>query len=141
MDEMDKAQTGEAPIERSRSSAPPAASGAEETVSQPEMSREARNMAMLCHLLGVMGFFAPLMIWLIEREKHRFVDEHGRDAMNYQISLLLYCAVSFLLTLVIIGVLMLCVLIVVHVVLVIVGAVKASRGEPWHYPIAISFLK
>ena len=54
---------------------------------QTETSRDARNMAMLCHLLGVVGFFAPLLIWLIERDKHRFVDEHGRQAMNYQISL------------------------------------------------------
>ena len=141
MDEMDKAQTEEPSSESGRPTAPAATSDAEEAAPQPETSREARNMAMLCHLLGVAGFFAPLVIWLIEREKHRFVDEHGREAMNYQVSLLLYYAVSFLLTPLIVGALMLCVLSVVHVVLIIMGAVKASHGEPWHYPIAVSFLK
>lgn len=113
----------------------------DETARQPEMSRDARNMAMLCHLLGIVGFFAPLMIWLIEREKHRFVDEHGREAMNYQVSLLLYYFVSWLLAPLIIGIFMLCVLTIVHVALVIVAAVKASHGKLWRYPIAISFLK
>lgn len=113
----------------------------DESPQHPESSRDARNMAMLCHLLGIVGFVAPLMIWLIEREKHRFVNEHGREAMNYQVSLLLYSIVSFLLAPLIIGIFMLGVLTVVHVVLIITGAVKASRGEPWRYPIAISFLK
>ena len=49
-------------------------------------------MALLCHLLGVVGFFGPLVIWLVERDKHRYVDEQGREAMNYQISLMIYLA-------------------------------------------------
>jgi hypothetical protein len=113
----------------------------DESPQYPETSRDARNMAMLCHLLGAVGFIGPLMIWLIEREKHRFVDEHGRAAMNYQVSLLLYYFVSWLLAPLIVGIFLLCVLTIMHVVLTIIGAVKASRGEIWRYPIAISFLK
>ena len=110
-------------------------SGADEGAQHPETSQDARNMAMLCHLLGIFGFFGPLLIWLIEREKHRFVDEHGRAAMNYQVSFLIYLTA---LSITIIGV---PALLVVHIVLSIVGAVRANRGEQWHYPIAISFLK
>jgi len=120
---------------------------AEET-KQPESSKEARNMAMLCHLLGIVGFFAPLVIWLIEKDKHRFADEHGRAAMNYQISIMIYFAAAWLLRYVtwlthglFIGNWVLNVLFVVHVVFVIIGAVKASKGKSWRYPIAISFLK
>jgi len=113
----------------------------DETARQPEMSRDARNMAMLCHLLGIVGFFAPLMIWLIEREKHRFVDEHGREAMNYQISLLIYVAVSSLLILVGVGFYLLAAFGIAHVVLTVVGAVLAGQGKAWRYPIAIPFLR
>jgi len=98
-------------------------------------------MAMLCHILGVVGFFAPLVIWLSERDKHRFVAEHGQTAMNYQISLMIYYAVSSLLCPVLIGFVLLGVLTVAHIALVILGAVKASRGEHWQYPLAIQFLK
>jgi len=104
----------------------------------PETSRDARNMAMLCHLLGIFGFFAPLIIWLTERDKHRFVDEHGRETMNYQVSFMIYLAA---LCVTIIGAFLVPVLLIVHVVFSIIGAIRASRGEAWHYPIAISFLK
>jgi uncharacterized protein len=118
------------------------ASGEEEgNLQQPEMSQDARNMAMLCHVLGIMGFFAPLMIWLIERDKHRFVDEHGREAMNYQISMLIYGMVAYLSFFLLRGFLVVPALSLLHLVLVIIGATKAQRGEPWHYPIAITFLK
>jgi len=114
-------------------------SGEEEgNLQQPEMSQDARNMAMLCHLLGIFGFVGPLLIWLIERDKHRFVDEHGRAAMNYQISFLIYLTA---LSITVIGLFLVPVLLVVHIALSIVGTVKASRGEPWLYPIAIGFLK
>lgn len=117
--------------------------GAEEheTADQPESSKDARGMAMLCHLLGVVGFVGPLVIWLNEKDKHRFVDEHGRAAMNYQISILIYYFVSWLLSLLFIGIILLFVLTLVHFVLVIIGAVRASCGKTWRYPIAIPFLK
>jgi len=98
-------------------------------------------MAMLCHLLGIVGFFAPLVIWLSEKDKHRFVDEHGRAAMNYQISLMIYYFVCWPLCFVVIGVFLLAILTIMHVVFVIIGAVRASRGKLWRYPIAIPFLK
>lgn len=113
----------------------------EEAIQQPESSKEARNMAMLCHLLGIVGFFAPLVIWLSEKDKHKFVNEHGRAAMNYQISLMIYYLVCWPLCFVVIGVFLLAVLTIMHVVFVIIGAVRASRGKLWRYPIAIPFLK
>lgn len=113
----------------------------EQEIQQPETSKEARNMAMLCHLLGIVGFFAPLVIWLIEKDKHRFVDEHGRAAMNYQISIMIYYLVSSALCFVIVGFFLVAALAILHVIFVIIGAVKASKGKPWRYPIAITFLR
>ena len=113
----------------------------EQEIQQPETSKEARNMAMLCHLLGIVGFFAPLVIWLIEKDKHRFVDEHGRAAMNYQISIMIYYFISWALCLFVIGFFLLIALTILHVIFVIIGAVKGSRGRPWCYPIAITFLR
>jgi uncharacterized Tic20 family protein len=116
---------------------------AEQPVSteQLETSKDARNMAMLCHLLGMVGFFAPLVIWLNEKDKHKFVDEHGRAAMNYQISIIIYYLASCILCLILIGIPMLIALVIMHVVFVIIAAVKASNGKPWQYPIAIRFIK
>lgn len=106
-----------------------------------ETSHEARNMAMLCHLLGLLGFLAPLVIWLSEREKHKFVDEHGREAMNYQVSLMIYYLACAVLTFVAIGIFLLWALTIAHIVLVIVASARAAGGRPWRYPIAIRFLR
>jgi len=108
---------------------------------QVEISTEARNMAMLCHLLGIVGFFAPLVIWLNEKDKHKFVNEHGLAAMNYHISIIIYYIASWMLCLIIVGFFMMAALVIMHIIFVIMGAVKASKGKPWRYPIAIQFLK
>ncbi|UCG59200.1 MAG: DUF4870 domain-containing protein [Phycisphaerales bacterium] len=112
-----------------------------EATDQPESSKDARNMAMLCHLLGAVGFFGPLVIWLNEKDKHRFVDEHGRAAMDYQVSILIYYVVSWLLCFVVVGVFLLLGLTLLHIIFVIIAALRASRGRTWRYPIAIPFLK
>ena len=107
---------------------------------QVESSKEAKNLAMLCHLLGLVGFFAPLVIWLNEKDKHKFVDDHGKAAMNYQISIMIYYLACWLLCLIFIGFILLPVLIVLHIIFVITASVKASGGKAWRYPIAIRFI-
>jgi uncharacterized Tic20 family protein len=113
----------------------------DEGIQLRELNQDARNMAMLCHVLGVFGFLGPLIIWLSEREKHRFVDEHGREVMNYQISLLIYGAVAYLSLILLVGFLLAPALMITHIVLIVMGAIRAQRGELWHYPIALTFLK
>jgi uncharacterized Tic20 family protein len=107
----------------------------------PQVPQDAKDMAMLCHLLGIVGFFAPLVIWLNEKDKHGFINEHGRAAINYQISIIIYYVASWMLCFIFIGLFMLFALVIMHIVFVIMGAVKASNGTPWKYPIAIRFLK
>lgn len=124
---------------KSPGSAGPAAE--EVSPERPEIPKEAREMAMLCHLLGIVGFFAPLVIWLNAKDKHDFVNEHGRGAINYQISIMLYYLACWVLCFIIIGAFLLIALVVMHVVFVLIGAVRAKNGMAWQYPIAIRFLK
>lgn len=142
MAETDQSQRPE-PDDESLQAAPPVGPETAEVTEVPhaETSHEARNMAMLCHLLGLLGFLAPLVIWLSERDKHKFVDEHGREAMNYQVSLMIYVLVAVALCFVRVGLYVLWVVIAVHTLLVVIGTAKAARGRPWRYPIAIRFLR
>ncbi len=63
-----------------------------------EINKDARTWAMFCHLAGLAGIIvpvigsivAPLIIWQIKKEEHPFVDEQGKEAVNFQISMLLY---------------------------------------------------
>src|SRR5215204_5437814 len=59
---------------------------------------EVRNWAMLCHLSSLAGYFlagvviwtAPLILWLLKRNDHPFIDEHGKESLNFQITVTIY---------------------------------------------------
>jgi uncharacterized protein len=121
-------------------SSPQAASG---------LSKDSLNMGMLCHLLalsglvtGGLGFVVgPLIIWLIKKDSDPYVDEQGKESVNFQISMAIYGIVSALLLFVGIGFLLLPVVIIGNIVLTIIGSIKASKGEPWKYPVTIRLIK
>src|SRR5262245_24427267 len=111
---------------------------------------EARQMAMLAHLLGALfGFIGPLIIWLTQREKHPFVDDQGKEALNFQLFLLiLYIVTSLLWTVLMfvtcgIGALLPLPLIVTVLQLIfgIIGCTKANAGEYYRYPMTIRFIQ
>ncbi len=118
-----------------------AAQEPDKAVEAGETSKDARNLAMLLHFLGIVGFFAPLVIWVTQKDKHKFVDEHGKAAMNYHISLIIYYAAALVSCVVLIGILLVPALVILHIVLVIIATIKASNGQLYQYPIAIKFLK
>jgi uncharacterized Tic20 family protein len=52
-----------------------------------EQNSEARTFGMLCHLSGLfLGFVGPLLFWLIKREQYPFVDDQGKEALNFHIT-------------------------------------------------------
>ncbi|MDF7823511.1 DUF4870 domain-containing protein [Pontiellaceae bacterium B12227] len=126
------------------------ADGIFEEVAPLRPAKNERQWAMACHLAAVAGylmpfiagnFLAPLVIWLIKREDGAFVDEQGKEALNFQLSLLLYSFICGLLFLVAIGAFLLFPLIVFGFVCPIIGAVKASEGRAYRYPMCIRFIK
>ena len=116
-----------------------------------EMNRDARMWAMLCHLAGLAGFvlwgigsvIGPLIIWLIKKEQYPFVDEQGKEAVNFQITMLIYAIVAGLLMFVCIGFFLLAAVGIVDIVLIIIAAIKANDGYHYRYPypLIIRFIK
>jgi len=52
--------------------------------------QNARNMAMLCHLLGLFtGFVGPLILWLLKKDEDPFIDRQGKEALNFQITVVI----------------------------------------------------
>jgi len=106
-----------------------------------------RTMAMLCHLLTILTWFVgPLVIWLVKKDSSRFVDHHGRESLNFQLTIFLasIClgAMAFVLMFFFIGILLILVLMAISVLALIaeiMAGLAASRGE-WHrYPCTIRF--
>ena len=114
-------------------------------------SKSERQWAMGCHLIGLCGVFVPipsagligtLVFWLIKREDGTFIDEQGKEALNFQISLLIYAAVCIALTLAAgIGLLLLFPLGIFGFISIIVAGIKASEGIAFRYFGCIHFIK
>jgi hypothetical protein len=118
-----------------------------------EINKDARQWAMFCHLAGLAGLLipvignivAPLIIWQIKKEEHPFVDEQGKEAVNFQISMSLYLLVSapiwLLLSFVCIGVFIPAAVGIVDLVFLLIAAVKTNSGLHYRYPLTIRFIK
>ena len=108
-----------------------------------------RTWTVLCHASALIGFLvpgaghilAPLIVWLVKRGDSTEVDEHGKESLNFQITMLLYSIVAGILCLVLIGFALLAILHLLNVVLVIVASLRASEGKLYRYPFTIRLIK
>ncbi len=95
-------------------------------------------MALLIHLLAlVSGFIGPLIVWLVKRDESAFIDFHGKEALNFQITMFMAWIAAFFAAIVLIGFLVMPILIVLQVILPILAAVAANRGEYYRYPLTL----
>lgn len=113
------------------------------------VDKDTRLWGMLCHLSALCTYIGipfgnvlgPLVIWLVNREQMPFVDDQGKEALNFNISMLIYGIVCALLIFVLIGILLLIILGLAHIILTIIAAIKANNGEAYRYPLTIRFIK
>lgn len=104
--------------------------------------KQERMWAMLCHIGAIiLGFIAPLVIWLVKKDESAFVDDQGKEALNFQITITLACIVSTFLMVVVIGVFLLPVIGIFNLIMLIVAGIKANDGVKYRYPINIRFIK
>jgi uncharacterized Tic20 family protein len=121
-----------------------------------EIDKEERKWAMFCHLVGLAGLspilpvigcaVAPLVIWQLKADEFPFVDEQGRRAVNFQLSMLLYVTIGTIICLIsLVGIFLipvvLCIFGLVDLIFVLIAAVKANRGQHYRYPLTIRFFK
>jgi uncharacterized Tic20 family protein len=110
--------------------------------------KQARTWGMLCHLSALTGYFipfghllGPLIIWLIKKDEYLFVDDQGKESLNFQLTLTLYTIISSILCILLIGFVLLLVLFLAELILVIIASVQANHGEKYRYPLTIRFIK
>lgn len=115
----------------------------------PSVLPNERSWAALCHasaLLGVLFHFpghilGPLIVWLVKRGDSPELDAHGKEALNFQISMLIYNCVAAVFCLILIGLLFLAILWVLNALFVIIAAIQASDGKFYRYPMTIRFIQ
>jgi hypothetical protein len=116
-----------------------------------EINKDARMWGMICHLAGLGGLIpvvpiigsviGPLIVWQIKKDEFDFVADQGKEALNFQISILMYAIVSGLLCFACVGFVLLPAVYVFDLIFLLIAAVKANDGEHYRYPLTIRFIK
>lgn len=128
------------------------------TPAPPGDARKIRQWGMLCHLAGLLfltripfaDIIGPLVIWLLKREDHNYIDKQGRESLNFQISMALYAyaitvpvfllgVMRLPLAAITVGGALIVLHLLLHVSLTIIGAVKANNGCLIRYPFTMRF--
>ena len=111
-------------------------------------SSSVRTWCVLAHATALVGFLVPLaghivgplIIWLAKRADSPEIDAHGKESMNFQLSMLIYNLIAGVLCLLLIGFFVLAILHILNVVFVIVASIQASEGKFYRYPLAIRLI-
>ena len=111
-------------------------------------STSVRTWCMLAHASALVGFLVPvaghlvgpLIIWLAKRQDSPEIDAHGKESMNFQISMLIWNCIAAILILVLIGIPLLILLHILNIIFVIVASIQASEGKLYRYPFTIRLI-
>lgn len=112
-------------------------------------SADARKWAMFCHLAALVGLLGngigfvlgPLIVWQIKKDEDPFIDEQGKESVNFQLTMFIAAIISGILMLVLIGFLLIAIVAALMIIFPIIGAIKANEGEHFRYPLTIRFIK
>lgn len=115
----------------------------------PAPSSNTQNTwGMTCHLISLAGYIipfgsiiGPLVIWMMKKQEMPFVDDQGKEALNFNISIAIYAIICSVLILVAVGAILLPIVIIFHLVMTIIASIKASGGVAYRYPATIRLVK
>ncbi|WDU62393.1 DUF4870 domain-containing protein [Pseudomonas poae] len=114
----------------------------------PTPSYEVRQGAMLCHLAAFLGFVfpfgsvvGPLILWQMKKEMDPFIDDQGKEALNFQITVAIAWIACIVLAFAVIGFFLMIALAIATVVLTIIGSIKANKGIVYRYPLTWRLIK
>lgn len=120
----------------------PVAPGPGEAVAEIPSTPDDRTMALLAHLGGIIaGFIVPLVIWLVKKDSSRFVEDQAKEALNFQLTILIVYLISVPLSCVFIGYFTFLAAWVLAIVFSIIAAMEANKGKVYRYPLTLRFIK
>lgn len=115
-------------------------------------STDSRNLAVAAHLsafvglAGIPSFVGPLVVWLLHRERDPFVAEHARQALNFNLSVLIYAGAAVALSVITIGLGLIVTVpaaiagAIAWLALTVVAAMRAAEGERYRYPLTLDLV-
>ena len=124
----------------------PAPSGGPPPMSSIPITPDDRTWATMAHVASIIAMFVgglsvlgPLIVWLVKKNESEYIAHHGREALNFQITMLIAFAILFVAGFVTCGITWaMCALLgIANIILSIIGAIRANDGQLWTYPFSI----
>jgi len=110
----------------------------------PPGTSDERMWAMFAHLSALVGFvipfgsiLGPLIIWQIKKNEYPLVDDQGKEALNFQITMAIAFIVCFILIFILIGAILIWLVGLFDLIMIVIAAIKANNGERYRYPLTI----
>jgi hypothetical protein len=100
-----------------------------------------KNIVTITHLGGILFSFIPsLIVWLLKKDDSEYIATQAKEALNFQITLLLAQFVAYVLIFILVGFLLLGLIWVFNVVFCIIAAISSSKGEYYRYPLTLRLI-
>jgi len=111
-------------------------------------SNEEKQWALFAHLSALIGYIipfgsiiGPLIIWQVKKNEMPFVDDQGKEALNFQITMAIAAIICIVLMLVLIGLLLIWIVGAVDLIFIVVAAISANNGQAYRYPFNLRLVK
>jgi uncharacterized Tic20 family protein len=110
-----------------------------ETSASP--SNDDKNIATITHLAGTVFSFAPaLIVWVLKKNDSEYLAFQAKEALNFQITVLVAQLVAGVLVWILIGFVLLPIIWLLNIVLCIIAAISTSKGETYRYPFTLRLI-
>ena len=104
-------------------------------------SNDDRNIATVTHLGGTVFSFIPaLIVWVLKKDDSEYISNQAKEALNFQITVLVAQFIAGVLALVLIGFVFMGIIWLANIVLCIIAAISTSKGETYRYPLTLRLI-
>ena len=108
---------------------------------QGSVSADERNIMVLTHLGGILFSVIPsLIVWLLKGKDSAYIGQQSREALNFQITVLILQAISSALVFLLLGILLMGIVWLANIILSFLAAIAASKGESYRYPFTLRLI-
>ena len=111
------------------------------TETTTEISADEKNIVVLTHIGGTIFSFIPaLIVWLLKKEDSAYIADQAREALNFQITVLIAQVISSILIVILIGFVLMGIIWLANIIFCIIAAVAASKGVYYRYPFTLRLI-
>jgi len=104
-------------------------------------SNDDKNIATITHLGGIVfSFFPAFIVWVLKKDDNEYIASQAKEALNFQITVLLAQFIAGILALILIGFLFMFIIWLLNIVLCIIAAISTSKGETYRYPFTLRLI-